>query len=63
MNHIHGTPRQSVTLAALAATIALAVPAVHGTATAAVHGPQHHHAARGDNGRSGGWLPRDGLGV
>jgi len=49
MNHIHGTPRQSVTLAALAATIALAVPAVHGTATAAVHGPLHHHAAGSDN--------------
>ena len=43
MNRIHRTPRQSVTLTALA------VPAVHGTATAAVHGPLHHHAAGSDN--------------
>jgi len=46
MNHIHGTRRLSVTLAALAVAATLAVPAFQGTATAAVHGPQHHHAAR-----------------
>ena len=45
MNHIHGT-RLSVTLAALTATVVLALPAFQGTATAAVHGPQHHHSAR-----------------
>ena len=46
MNHIHSTRRLSVALAALAAAAALAVPAFQGTATAAVHGPQHHHAVR-----------------
>jgi len=46
MNHIHRTHRLPVTLAALAATAALALPAFQGTATADVHGPQHHHAAR-----------------
>jgi len=46
MNHIHGTRCLSATLAALAAAAALTVPAFQGTATAAVHGPQHHHAAR-----------------
>ena len=46
MNHIHSTRRLPVALAALAAAAALAVPAFQGTATAAVHGPQHHHAAR-----------------
>ena len=40
MNHIHGTRRLSVTVAALA------VPGFQGTATAAIHRPQHHHAAR-----------------
>ena len=45
MNHIHGT-RLSVTLAALAAAAALGMPAFQSTATAAVHGPLHHHAAR-----------------
>ena len=48
MNHIHGTRRLSVTVAALA------VPGFQGTATAAVHGPQHHRAAGSDNGRSRG---------
>ena len=43
MNHIHGTRRLSVTLAALA------VPGFQGTATAAVHGLQHHRAAGSDN--------------
>ena len=46
MNHIHSTRRLPVALAARAAAAALAVPAFQGTATAAVHGPQHHHAAR-----------------
>ena len=46
MNHIHGIRRLSVTLAALTATVVLALPAFQGTATAAVHGPQHHHAVR-----------------
>ena len=46
MSHIHGTRRLSVTLAALAAAAALAAPAFQGTATAAVRGPLHHHAAR-----------------
>ena len=46
MNHIHSTRRLPVALAALAAAAALAVPAFQGTATAAVHGPQHHHAVR-----------------
>ena len=46
MNHTHGTRRLSVTLAALAAAAALALPALQGTATAAVHRPLHHHAAR-----------------
>jgi hypothetical protein len=46
MHHIHRTHRLPGTLAALAAAAALAVPALHGTATAAVRGSQHHHAAR-----------------
>jgi hypothetical protein len=50
MNHIHGTRRLSVALAvalaALAGATALALPGFQGTATAAVHGPQYHHAAR-----------------
>jgi hypothetical protein len=46
MNHIHSTRRLPVTLAALAAAAALAVPAFQGTATAAIHGLQHPPAAR-----------------
>ncbi len=45
MNHIHRTYRLSVTLAAVAAA-ALTLPACQGTATAASHGPHHHHAAQ-----------------
>ena len=40
---MNSTHRLSLTLAGLAAA-ALAVPACHGTATAAGHGPDHHAA-------------------
>ena len=43
MNPTHRTHRLSLTLAGLAAA-ALALPACHGTATAAGHGPDHHAA-------------------
>ena len=45
MNPIHRTRRLSLTLAGLAAA-ALALPACQGTATAASHRPQHHHATQ-----------------